>query len=1315
MDQQPNLDVYQMKADLEAQAYSQPTYGDYQANLTAARTAYGDVPAMMMTGAQYAGATYSGAIRGAGNALTAIGSQIRPATYTPPARVVTGYYGQYQQDTGVFSSMMSLMGMRTAPRGVSGYQYGYYNAADMGERLGGVAAATGYMVGGMTVGGPVGSAVGSVVGGLLGSAISPILAGAGATVGGLAGGLLGYTAVDAIADVVAQRRQMNAFLESSSFRYVGAGSSMADPRLGAGMDPRSRRTVTDFMHRMDVKDPMMNMDDLFGVMQGATSLGLFAGTRDIDDFKKKFKEIVDGVKHVSKALHTSLQEGLQVMKDLKSIDITPDQMGKITFQAEVAGKVAGRTPYEIVNLGLQGAELFRGTGIEMKLGYQANVMNISAVRAARDAGILSQEAINQAGGEESLAQQMTSSGLQFMQSAGGRGFGAGFFQQGAGAYGFNRGAFMNQMTSPMAMDKFAIQANQNIGTISGMIQYEAYQDKYMSELGKTFGGDTTLAAANYAMMQAKFMQQADPNIDMKAAFRLVATRDMGWSTSQADLMLGRIEGARKEFETKRAAVHNTAMARTVDEALSTRGLTYSMNMYTDWFKGVIEPAARVGEDVSEKVKESTVKFWEERGVGIYRANIGEAAPYEAVMRQGPVKQITAAPWLNWIGDVDLTKTADPMQKSKYQGKLLELVKSGEINAQTDTTTLLKKVSGKEVTQINDDEYRAISQGLQEIRMQKPGLPTQPGQPAPDVVVKTGLNLVTSTTEEGGKTLTKLQDTLKTDEAVLKSAKDREGTSVDLDGGISKDVRHMIAGAAGLLAGGAVAAAGYIGSGYITAQTFGGALPAAVVLASATSTAATATGMGVYYKTLGLLGGMNDSQGRQIETAIKALENAYPTLRGAIQDPKDKEDPDEIVLRREGGKVITIKKSKYEEARALLTETPQLTSDEAKQVVASGKAPDVRTDLKTYLEKSKGKKITLEGVSQALYGTSFGKIDASQKAGLMVAAQGVPEVQELLDENTKQVDILKKHSDAVGTMQLKAQEDYIKEKTGKFTTDLEHDGIKAGLTPEVVKILTLAKYEPDAAKKDKILSEAATKYMEQTKGPKPGTGALMRGLRNIVDRGANDVIFQDVRGSMQETAGIQHTRGRQEVLTEVAGDLANVPVEQRNLAMSVAQRVMSEGGYKLLLPKGMTKEESEAFGGTARGREMLTELTPRLELLEQIKKKAVADPKASADSILGDEQLRVDEQLRENLQLTMKSQHVSLAEAAEKSQQSTMTSYQRGVASTTAVTAPASGSTDPSVKAQGTGQEQDVVQMNINVSVLTALNALNTNLRAKPAP
>lgn len=642
---QPNLDVYKMRVDLAAQQAQagfypsqQGTYGDQQAKLTGYRASYGDIPAMLMSGAQTAGSAFMGAAEGAGSLLSTLGSMIRPATYLPPAQAYTGYYGQYEQQTGILRELAIMAGPARAPRGVNAYQYGYNAAANLGDRVGGGVVAAGTVAAGLG-GGYLGGLGGAIIGGAIGTAIAgPLGTAPGAFIGGLAGNIAGYMGVDSISEPIAQRREINSFLEKSSFRYVGSGSPMADPRLGAGMSFQARRDVTDHMKQMDVRDPGMDMGDLYNILKGATNMGLFAGTRDMDDFKTKFKNVVEGVKAITKTLNTTLEEGLQFMKDFKAINIGADQMGAIGLQASAIGKATGRTAQEVVGLGLQGAEMFRGTGIEMKIGYQAQVMNMAAIRSARDAGIISQEAIVQAGGEEAMSQRMTAGGLQFAQSALGRGYGAAFYNPSAGPAGFDAGAFTKSIMSGGGnLTDLSYRAALNLSSPNAIMNYTINQTKFMSEVGKTFGGKgLQLGQLGSAAATADYYKQAGLGGTHEERMKYSLMEDQGMTSDQADVQLGMLKNAPKEFADKMKGLQVTKTQQAIDEAYRTSGLHYRWDVAMDKVSAFAEPAMKRIDRLWDGAKEKFVDYYDKDIKGITRYDLGGTGGTALVGKQRPV-------------------------------------------------------------------------------------------------------------------------------------------------------------------------------------------------------------------------------------------------------------------------------------------------------------------------------------------------------------------------------------------------------------------------------------------------------------------------------------------------------------------------------------------------------------------------------------------------------------------------------------------------------------------------------------------------------
>jgi hypothetical protein len=641
-----------------------PTYDNQQAVMTMNRAAYGDQQAAIMSGA---GGFYGGAATGLQNMASDIGGLVRPVHYTPPARTYVASGGFYQQHTGLLRGLAGQVGLSggDVPRGVSAYEYHTNMAQDVGERVATGAVSTAAVAGGIGAGvatagiaGIAGGYVGGAAGAAIGSMFGPIGTVAGAAigrgVGALAGNLAAYTVgmtgAGAITDSISQRREIQSFLSSSSFRFAGTGSALSDGNTtGAGMARDTRREIANFVRSRDVADPTMDSKELTSILESGVQQGLFAGTGDLDDFKSKYKELVENVKMVTKTLHTTLEDGVKVIKDLKGIGVTGQEVQQVIGMASTTGAVAGRTAQEMVNVGLQGAEMFRGTGIEMGIGAQANMMNLASIRAARDAGTLSQEAIAQAGGEQALAQQQTARGLQFAQTQFGRGMNAAFFQGG----GFNAGAF-NQAVAGGGMD-FTTQAQMAAGNLSSpaaIINYEANQHKFLSEMGNQFGGKglqmgQMASAASYATYLAN-----QTGASREDAYRFAAQRMLGMSPQEIDAQLAEMEGADSIFAASQKGAQATRMERMVEEGYNNFVFNRMGARISDAVGGAVDVVADPMNRFIDNTGAAFRRFKEEQVLGLQRvstANIGTGA-FEGVDTSAAADRVDAA--LKGATDID---------------------------------------------------------------------------------------------------------------------------------------------------------------------------------------------------------------------------------------------------------------------------------------------------------------------------------------------------------------------------------------------------------------------------------------------------------------------------------------------------------------------------------------------------------------------------------------------------------------------------------------------------------------------------------------
>lgn len=551
-----------------------------------------------------------GIVGGLGTMMSDIGSAVRPIFKTPPMGVAVGYGGYHVQTQGFFSSMAGAMGAGSPPRHLMSQEYRQALASDAGERLG--YGATSAMTAAAGFGaslyamklpgvGAAGAAVGRAAGGVVG------LGKAGAAIGRfglswLALPMAAYEAASHITDAsVGVRRRAQGFMEASSFRFAGAGSEMADPRMGRGMSRDARREMSEYMRTLDIEDELMGTEDIQNVLQEGTRLGLFEGVGgELDKFKRRFKEVKDNVKEMAKVLNVSLEEGLATMKELYGSGIDPGRARELATFASATGRVAGRTGSEMITLGLQGAEQFRGTGVSMDIGMRGAMMNLTAIRAARDAGLISKEAIEQAGGEESLAMRRTQRQVQFAQSGEGRGFMASFFDQGTG--GLNATAFEEAITQGKSITELAQDAARNLNDPAKLIQFESQQERIASEMGKAFGGrGLQFGQWGLAMAEARYLADATGSTT-EDAFRATMLRK-GISPQELEAIQGEMAGSGSVFGALQKGAESERNRLASEEAERNKPLYEISEKLTDLKNSLLDYVGKPINKLIDKVSE----------------------------------------------------------------------------------------------------------------------------------------------------------------------------------------------------------------------------------------------------------------------------------------------------------------------------------------------------------------------------------------------------------------------------------------------------------------------------------------------------------------------------------------------------------------------------------------------------------------------------------------------------------------------------------------------------------------------------------------
>jgi hypothetical protein len=678
-------------------------YGDHEALMTMNRAAYGDTTAALMgRGGGY------GYQQGPSGALDRVGQMIRPIGYTAPSRVIVSYSGMHLEPQGFFSAAGNFMGFGDSSRSGTMAQHMYQSGSDFGERV-----ASGAVVAGATAAGLGGALMASPAAAAGAKMLTSSLLGSGMVAGGIgsvaafgmgaiAMPMAGLAAASQVTSAINERREMQTFLEATSSRFVGAGSAMADGRI-RGMSRGARAETTDFIRNMDVQDKFLDSGDFSNILQEGVSRNLFTGSgNDMESFKTRFKEITEAVKVVTRTLNQTLQEGMQTIQQLKSAGVDISDVGSIVSGAGAMGRTAGRTSSEMLSIGLQGAEMFRGTGVNMAIGMQANMMNLTSVRAARDAKALTDEAIMQAGGEEALAQRMTASGLSFSQSGMGRGMMAAFTQGGQ----FNQGAFRDQIFGAgMDVSQLGMQAAGNLASPAAIIQMQANQSKIASEMGKSFGGQgLQIAQANAALANAQFMTRVVPGLSMEDAMKSYLIETQG--EVQANVTMGMISGAEGAFSARQKGIAQQRNEEVIEEAYRNSRFARIGGAVSDVVTSASDFVARPAMGAINAVADSFADFRERSIGGVERArDVRSGVALPGFMTAGEMD-------FSVLDEIDLNPTIANMVGTDF----LNALNSGDLGSLTSKEAMVAGISARGAkggirvgaTRLNADEFRRVA-------------------------------------------------------------------------------------------------------------------------------------------------------------------------------------------------------------------------------------------------------------------------------------------------------------------------------------------------------------------------------------------------------------------------------------------------------------------------------------------------------------------------------------------------------------------------------------------------------------------------------
>lgn len=284
-----------------------------------------------------------------------------------------------------------------------------------------------------------------------------------------------------------QQQQFNNMMRSSFNFMTPQGQGFNNGQLGA-----MNQQMHSMASQIGPMGEMTSVKELNGLAANMGRMGMSTGVRDVQEFSRKFREMVDTAKTMARDLGTTLEGAQQTMQQMKSSGVfrSNDQM-KMAGEMRAYSLGGNLAMSELTSMAGIGSQISRMVGGRGRAGAFAGVRTLGQVGMAQEAGILSEEDIyNSTGltgadGRQAFAASQLQNSAAWLRNGKGRRFLASV----AGANGqLDAGTVADWMSGDMSTGSTMGNAHKNLNKV-GRADFIRNEGKLRGEALAQFGGN----------------------------------------------------------------------------------------------------------------------------------------------------------------------------------------------------------------------------------------------------------------------------------------------------------------------------------------------------------------------------------------------------------------------------------------------------------------------------------------------------------------------------------------------------------------------------------------------------------------------------------------------------------------------------------------------------------------------------------------------------------------------------------------------------------------------------------------------------------
>ena len=163
-----------------------------------------------------------------------------------------------------------------------------------------------------------------------------------------------------------------------------------------------------------------SLNDIQENIVNFANAGGFSGTavNNVGQFRESITGLLDNIRQVQYDLNVFSDEAAQIMGQLQNKMVaTSSNIGEVTSRIKYISEEAGTSPIDILNFGLQGSQMVRGTGISAGAGFNLALdARLQAERMAQSNNLLARELVSDYGGPTGAATALMETTNRWMLS-----------------------------------------------------------------------------------------------------------------------------------------------------------------------------------------------------------------------------------------------------------------------------------------------------------------------------------------------------------------------------------------------------------------------------------------------------------------------------------------------------------------------------------------------------------------------------------------------------------------------------------------------------------------------------------------------------------------------------------------------------------------------------------------------------------------------------------------------------------------------------------------------------------------------------------